>query len=488
MLFNSYVFIILFLPIVWCIYFLLNRFRFYKLAQAALIVASFVFYGYQDYKLCWLLFATIVGNYTLHLVLINLEKSMIKKIVLLFGVFLNLSLLFYFKYLNFAWETICKLTGQDFVMQNIVLPLGISFFTFQQISMLVDSSKPGMVKYGVIDYALFVSFFPQLVAGPIVLHQEMIPQFHDEQKRKIHFGNLTTGLEYFIFGFAKKVLVADSFARVCDWGYGNVAQLNAYSTVLTILAYTLQVYFDFSGYCDMAKGLGKLFNIEIPINFYSPYKALNIAEFWKRWHITLTRFLTQYLYIPLGGNRKGKYRTYINTMVVFCLSGLWHGADWTFMMWGMLHGAMQVLYRIGKNTFDKLPKWIQWASTYMFVNIAWVFFRAEFSKQPFYLLQRLFVGGGGLCVDILLTEFCSGFSGLVLLERMISGEALAVVQQIWILVWFGLWIFVCVKMPSSHEIVEKKKRTMPYFFALGMLFVWAFSWLSQVSKFIYFNF
>lgn len=487
MLFNSYVFVLAFLPLAWSIYFLLNRFRLYKWAHASLIVASFVFYGWQDWRLCILLLATIVVNYAFHLILIRLPAGVWKKLVLVSGIFVNLSLLFYFKYWNFAFETLYTLLGRGYVLKNIVLPLGISFYTFQQISMLVDSSKPDMKRYDFLDYALFVSFFPQLIAGPIVLHQEMIPQFHDLEKKKINYGNITAGIEYFILGFAKKVLVADYFARICDAGYEHLEQLNVYSAVLTILAFTLQIYFDFSGYCDMAKGLGKLFNIDITINFNSPYKALTITEFWKRWHMTLTRFLTQYLYVPLGGNRKGKWRTYANIMIVFSISGLWHGADWSFIIWGVMHGVMQVLCRMGKDTIAKIPKWIQWSLTFILINIAWVFFRADYTRQPILLFSRLFTGGGGWCQDALLTEACDTTMAVVLLEKIFVSGA-AVIRQLWVAAVFVFWTWVCAKMPSTHEIVERKNRSSRYFVALGIIFVWAFLCLSQVSKFIYFNF
>lgn len=488
MLFNSYVFILLFLPITWCAYFLLNRFHLYKPAQTALIIASFIFYGYQDEKLCLLLLFTIVINYCLHIYLTGNNPAVMKKVVLAAGVCSNLFLLYYYKYLNFSIEIANNLFSTDFAFRDIIMPLGISFFTFQQISMLVDSSKPDMKRYGLLDYALFVSFFPQLIAGPIVLHQEIIPQFQEEEKKKINYSNMVSGLEYFILGLAKKVLVADAFARICDAGYENLATLNTYSAILTILAFTLQIYFDFSGYCDMAKGLGKLFNIEIPINFDSPYKAITIADFWKRWHKTLTRFLTQYLYIPLGGNRKGKWRTYRNVMIVFTLSGLWHGADWTYIIWGVLHGLMQVLYRMGKSFFDKLPKWLLWTATFVFVNLAWVFFRADYSKQPFYLMLQLIQGGSGWCQDAMVAALCENTVGMALLESFVSPAVLAGVQQLWVVIWFLLWTVVCVKLPSSHEMVEKKNRSTGYFLFLAVLFVWSFFWLSQVSKFIYFNF
>lgn len=488
MLFNSYVFIVVFLPIVWCIYFLLNKCRCYKFAHVALIVSSFVFYGYQTPKLCILLAGTILINYVYHCILTQMNAGGVKKLVLFTGIIVNLSLIFYFKYFNFFLENVNRLVANDFALRNIVLPLGISFFTFQQISMLVDSSKPDMERYSFVEYALFVSYFPQLIAGPIVLHQEMIPQFRDEAKKKINFENLIAGVEYFVFGFAKKVLVADSFARICDAGYDNIATLNAYSTILTILAFTLQIYFDFSGYCDMALGLGKMFNFELPINFNSPYKAVSIVDFWKRWHMTLTRFLTTYLYIPLGGNRKGVLRTYLNVLIVFSISGLWHGAAWTFVLWGVMHGIVQVLHRVGKRFLDKFPKWFMWAGTFAFVNVAWVFFRAEYMSQAFQLLMRVLVGGDGWCNEALLAVSSDNSIGIAFIGGFLSPAMLEVARQVGVFLWFAIWTLVCVVAPSSHEIIAKKIRTNKYFVMLGLLFAWTFIWLPQISKFIYFNF
>lgn len=488
MLFNSYVFILLFMPLTWGLYFSLNHFGRYRLAAISLVMASFVFYGYQEWRLCFLLLATIVINYAFHRILTRMSGTALKKVVLWLGIIANLSLLFYFKYWNFAFETLYAVLGKGYVAKNIILPLGISFFTFQQISMLVDSSKEGMKVYRFWDYALFVSFFPQLIAGPIVLHQEMIPQFADLEKRRINYKNLTEGLEYFILGFAKKVLLADYFARICDAGYGKLSGLNTYSTILIMLAFTLQIYFDFSGYCDMAKGIGKVFNIDIPINFNSPYKALTIAEFWKRWHITLTRFLTQYLYIPLGGSRKGIKRTYLNILIVFFLSGIWHGADWTFIVWGVIHGVLQVMCRMGKDVIEKIPKWLQWSMTFTLVNIAWVFFRADYTKQPLLVFERLLAGGAGWCDEALLSAACDNTIVHALLSRLIVAEVLVIAKQVWIVFVFMFGVGVCVKAPSSHKIVNGARKEGPYFMYLGLIFLLSFICLSQISKFIYFNF
>lgn len=490
MLFNSYIFLLAFLPIVWCIYFGLNKYRLYRSAQAALILASFIFYGYQDWWLCLLLTASILINYILHCMLVAAGEygASMRRVVLAAGLAVNFSLLLYFKYLNFTLENLNFLLGKDFPLQNIILPLGISFYTFQQVSFLVDSYRGEMGRYRLLDYGLFVSFFPQLVAGPIVRHQEMIPQFGDPEKKKIQYANMTSGMEYLIFGLAKKVLLADTFARLADAGFGGIRQLNALSAVAVMLAYTLEIYFDFSGYCDMAIGLGKLFNIDIPINFQSPYKALNISDFWKRWHITLTRFLTSYLYIPLGGNRKGKWRTCLNVMVVFTLSGLWHGADWTFVLWGALHGSAMVLYRLNRERADRMPKWLQWAVTFAFVNFAWVFFRGETLLQPLKLFYMMFFGGGGGFTEELVGALCSKSGVYVVAGRFLHGGLQTALGQMTVLGWLGGGVLMCRLLPSTHELVRKHYRRDGYYLILSILLVWVVIRLADVSKFIYFNF
>ena len=488
MLFNSYVFLA-FLPIVWAGYFLLNRFGLFRLAQGMLIAASFWFYGYENYRLCILLMLTISFNYLLHLGLTGRGRSpMMKKGMLAAGILFNLVLLYYFKYVDFTLENVNRLFGANIALKNIVLPLGISFYTFQQVSFIVDSYYGKMKKCRFLDYSLFVSFFPQLVAGPIVLHQEMIPQFNDPEKRRINYENMIQGAEYFFMGFAKKILVADSFARICDAGYANLGQLSSVSAVLAILAFTLEIYFDFSGYCDMALGLGRFFNIIIPINFDSPYKAVTIADFWRRWHKTLTRFLTTYLYIPMGGNRKGMWRTCVNIMIVFTVSGFWHGAAWTFVLWGMFHGIAMVIYRVGKKGIDRLPKWILWGSTFLFVNITWVFFRAEFFRQPWRMLKRVISGGAGAIHENMVSALCERTIWKLTLERLVTAPVLQTICQAAVAAWFVFWVWVCVKLPSSHELVGRKMRTTGWFVFLSLLFTLSFIRLTQVSKFIYFNF
>ena len=391
MLFNSYIFLLFFLPFTWCIYYILNHFKCYRFAQGALVAASFVFYGYEDYHLCFILLGTILVNYLFHyLFLEKIKSSWLRKGLLITGICANFGLLFYFKYFNFLLENLNRFAGGDFTMKNIVMPLGISFFTFQQVSFVVDSYKWEVERVDFLDYALFVSFFPQLVAGPIVLHGEMIPQFRDTSKKKIQFDSLIAGLEYLIIGFAKKVLIADQFARICDAGYAALAELNSISAVLTMLAFTLQIYFDFSGYCDMAIGLGKLFNIEIPLNFDSPYRSFTIAEFWKRWHMTLTRFLTTYLYIPLGGNRKGTARTIFNLFIVWFMTGLWHGINWNFLVWGLGLWLIIVLEKCVYRKFLERHRFIGHLYVIAIIPVMWFVFAMTDWNDFLTYLSRLF--------------------------------------------------------------------------------------------------
>ncbi len=489
MLFNSYVFLLAFLPVVWLLYFGLNKGKWFQAAKISLILASFVFYGYQNWKLCLLLLASIMVNYLVHLALSREEvKETVRKGIMVSAVIINFAILFYFKYLDFTIVNLNFLFRSDFALKHIALPLGISFYTFQQVSFVVDSYKKEMGRYHFVDYAIFVSFFPQLVAGPIVLHSEMIPQFADREKKKINYHNMVTGLEYLIWGLAKKVLLADTFGRMCDAGFESIRGLNSLSAVAVMLAYTLEIYFDFSGYCDMAIGIGKLFNIDIPINFHSPYKACNISQFWKKWHITLTRFLTTYLYIPLGGNRKGLRRTCLNTMIVFTLSGLWHGANWTFVVWGVMHGIMMTLYRLKKEKVDAMPKWLGWILTFGFVNVAWLFFRADDLLQPFKVMYMMVLGGAGGFIEGMVNAVCEKNMLLVFLGNYLSGSVMDMLSQIMTAVWLAGSVLVCAKFPSTHEIIGRKCRKNRYFLWLMILLVWSVSKLSQVSKFIYFNF
>lgn len=335
MLFNSYIFVFLYLPLVLLGYYIINYFKQYKISNVFLVIMSLVFYGYFNHSYLLIICGSISINFLISKILQwNSPKVYIKKTVLVFGIFVNVAIIFYFKYYDFFLNNINMLFGKAFELKNNILPLGISFFTFQQISYLIDSYRGETGNYTFDEYAIFVSFFPQLIAGPIVLHNEVIPQFRSKKNRYIIPENFSKGMYLFSLGMFKKVLLADTFGKAATYGFGTIETLSSIEAWIVAWSYTFQLYFDFSGYCDMAIGIGYMFNIILPQNFNSPYKSTSITEFWSRWHMSLTRFLKTYIYIPLGGNRKGKIRTYINILIVYLVSGIWHGANWTFLMWG----------------------------------------------------------------------------------------------------------------------------------------------------------
>ena len=393
MIFSSWEFIFIFLPICFLGYFYLIENQHINGGKVWLILCSLFFYGYWKVDYLLIILFSIIINFSLGTYLsrklVN-QKRINRKIWLIFGIFFNIFLLGYFKYLNFIVENIEKFTLLKFELPEIILPLAISFFTFQQIAYLVDSYKRTTIKYEFLNYILFVTFFPQLIAGPIVHHKEMISQFDSKKNLIPQEKNLTIGLFLFSIGFFKKLAIADVFAIWADKGFLASLNLNMYEAWITSLSYTFQLYFDFSGYCDMAMGLAYLFNIKLPLNFNSPYKAFDIQDFWRRWHITLGRFLRDYIYIPLGGNRSKEIGTYFNIFITFIIGGIWHGASWMFMIWGLLHGLSLVIFRFWKKIGGKLFKPIAWFITFFFIQISWIFFRSENIKVAQNILKAMF--------------------------------------------------------------------------------------------------
>lgn len=344
------------------------------MAQYFLLAMSLWFYAYTNIRFLSFILLSICFNYGIY---IGMGKYKQRKILLVTALVFNLGILFYFKYYNFFIDSTNMIFKTNLSIRSILLPLGISFMTFQQIAFVVDAYHDKIEKCSLREYALFIAFFPHVLSGPILTYDDFIPLLRDERRRRVDWDRLAAGIYMFTLGLGKKVLVADAFMKAVDYGYGNITEMNTTSAIFISLAYTMQIYFDFSGYCDMAVGISRMLNLNLPTNFHSPYKAKTIIEFWDRWHITLTNFFTKYLYIPLGGNRKGKLRTCMNTMVVFICSGFWHGASWTFVLWGFLHGAFLVLTKRFKRVIDKVPGIINWAFTMLFVNATWILFRSE---------------------------------------------------------------------------------------------------------------
>lgn len=390
MLFNSFVFIFVFLPLTLIGYFTLNHFKKYDLAKVLLIIASLYFYAFFNWSYLPIIASSIIINYLIGSYL-QIKGASCRKAMLALGVTFNIGLLGYFKYTDFFIENLNALFATNFLLKNILLPLGISFFTFQQTAFVVDCYRGKGTLPGFLDYCNFVTFFPQLIAGPIVLSEEMLPQFASEDNRKVKYNNMTDGLFIFSLGLVKKVFIADSIAIFCNTGFDlPVEHFTMGEAWLISISYTMQLYFDFSGYCDMAIGIGRMFNINLPLNFSAPYRAVNFQDFWRRWHITLNRFLTQYVYIPLGGSRAKERRVLLNIFLVFLLSGIWHGAGWTFIIWGICHGFGVMICRTWKRTGRRIPSWLGMFITFFFINILWVIFRADTIGRAWLIIRSMF--------------------------------------------------------------------------------------------------
>jgi len=400
LLFNSFEFIFLFLPVTTLLYFSIARLANAEAAIGVLVAASLLFYGYWNPPYLLLILFSIGFNYLWGRLLIG-RQGAAGKTLLIVGVACNLSLLGYFKYANFFVDNLNLVLGTDWNLQRIFLPLAISFFTFQQISYLVDAWQGKTREYSFLHYSLFVSFFPQLIAGPIVHHREMLPQFGERRNARPHWENFAVGISIFSIGLFKKTVIADSLSQFVGPVFDDpnaLADLELFTAWGSTLAYTFQLYFDFSGYSDMAVGCARLFGIRLPVNFFSPYKAANIIDFWRRWHITLSRFLRDYLYISLGGNRKGPARRYVNLFLTMLLGGLWHGAGWTFVIWGALHGAYLIVnhawaylaaaagLRLGGH---RLYRGAAWLLTFLAVTLSWVYFRAPSVEHAHRILGAL---------------------------------------------------------------------------------------------------
>lgn len=405
MLFDSYIFIFYFLPATLIGYFLCMRYKKFNSAIVWLVCASLFFYAWWNPKYLALLLLSIVVNYGIGRVLWTRAKTQKPNDKLLFfGILFNLLIIGYFKYTYFLITNINDIFSAGISFEPLILPLGISFFTFQKIAFLLDASRGEIKEYRFLDYCLFVTFFPQLIAGPIVQHKQIIPQLADPSRLKITSQTLSVGLTLFFIGLVKKIGLADNVAVYANAVFdaaGRGLNLSFWESWCGAFAYTLQLYFDFSGYSDMAIGLAYLFGITLPINFFSPYKAKSIIEFWRRWHITLSNFLKNYLYIALGGNRKGENRRYINLLLTMLLGGLWHGANWTFILWGALHGLYLIINHLWRKIFGTIEE--EFSSfkrllysrlchviTFFAVVVAWVPFRATNLHTAKSMLHSMF--------------------------------------------------------------------------------------------------
>lgn len=512
MLFNSHVFIFGFLPIVFFGFYGIARYS-HSLAALWLTAASLFFYGWWDVRFVGLLLGSVVFNYGAGYLIGHrfLNKP---KLLLTCAIISNLILLGYFKYANFFIENLNHLVGTALMTSEFILPLGISFFTFTQIAFLVDTYQGKVKEYNFIHYTLFVTYFPHLIAGPVLHHKEMMPQFAKPSTYHFSYENVLVGLTIFFIGLFKKVVAADGIAKYV----GPVFAAHTSGIELTFLdawggalCYTLQLYFDFSGYSDMAIGLSRLFGVTLPLNFHSPYKSVNIIDFWRRWHMTLSHFLRDYLYIPLGGNRKGNVRRYLNLLITMLLGGLWHGAGWTYVIWGGLHGCYLVINHgwqlLHKHFWHRPPsKLLQAISvliTFLAVVVAWVVFRAENISSAMAILKAMAGMNGFILPDSWLpkwgpfgqwlTQQGVHFSNT---EALIKGGAINWILVSMLIVWIA---------PNSQQMMANFKPALNIpkdSAATRLLWQPNYAWLtasvvcavfsilsiSELSEFIYFQF
>lgn len=488
MLFNSYGFLLVFLPITLCVYFILNKYTGFKNGKFFLLIASFLFYGYWKPVYVFLLLFTILFNFIIGRQLSVNKTSLSRKGLLTLGVTVDVLLLGYYKYCNFFIENANQALNKGFRVQDIILPLGISFITFQTIAFLVDCYRAKTSEINLVNYSLFVSFFPQLIAGPIVHHAEMLPQFKKHDNRYVNYEHVLKGGLLVMLGIVKKVIIADTFAVWANNGFDVATTLTFAEAWMTSLSYTFQLYYDFSGYCDMAVGLGLMFNIKIPFNFNSPYKTTSIADFWRRWHITLSRFLRDYIYIPLGGSKVKFGRELYNLLIVFIIGGLWHGAAWTFVFWGFLHGMAIITERVFLKTKIKIPKLLSWLLTFGFVNAAWVFFRATTWQDATKVLKGM-VGLNGIVlpeslqkIAVLSTSSIISFGqwNTALLEKPYYSNR--------IILYLVLFFVLAVCFKNSQQLLLQSKLRLMNVVWIFATFMFALVLLGDNPQFLYFNF
>jgi D-alanyl-lipoteichoic acid acyltransferase DltB (MBOAT superfamily) len=512
MLFNSYVFIFAFFPIVFFGFFQIGKTS-HALASLWLAAASLFFYGWWDIRYVALLLTSIAFNYAAGYVIghrvargrsgfIPTDFVSQSKILLASAIAVNLILLSYFKYANFFVTNLNHLSGTSLSLGEIILPLGISFFTFTQIAFLVDTYQGKVKEFNFVHYTLFVTYFPHLIAGPVLHHKEMMPQFAQRNVCKINWDNVAVGLSIFVLGLAKKVLIADSLAEFATPIFSAVAaggQPMLFEAWIGALAYTLQLYFDFSAYSDMAIGISLMFNVRLPMNFNSPYKATNIIDFWRRWHMTLSRFLRDYLYIPLGGSRHGKFRRYLNLFITMLLGGLWHGAGWTFVVWGALHGFYLMVnhawrgfkQKMGWGEGGRLAKLGAGALTFLAVVVGWVFFRADSFTSAMVMLHGMAGMNGVLehwapirdalkivILCLLLVFIFPNVNEIFSKYQATCDVLINISNKVGKLDLLRRWV--------CHLLQWKTSRYVAWI--IGFIFSYSVSELTRVSEFLYFQF
>ncbi len=493
MLFNSYEFIFLYLPLAFFVFLGLANYFGRPAAISWLVLVSFFFYGWWDWRYVPLLFASICFNYWIGG---QIRQGFGPKYWLMFGISVNLSLLGYFKYAGFFLSTVNVLAGSAmFDVPHIILPLGISFFTFTQTAYLLNvyeggANLCGEEQNGFLEYCEFVTIFPHLIAGPIIDHRKMIPQFTAISNYVLDFKNVSVGLMLFSIGLFKKVVIADSLSPWVGDLFYRADTLSFFEAWLAAIGYTFQLYFDFSGYSEMAIGLGRIFNLEFPMNFNSPYQAQSIVDFWRRWHMTLGLWVKEYLYIPMGGNRQGEWLKMRNLFLCMLLIGFWHGAGWTFIFWGILHGILLVINHQWRRLHIALPDIVNWGITFLCVMVCWIFFRAENFHDALAILKamvdvnHIVLPAGGRIENIFVS--CGVLQNLgVEFLPMKSVQGVSLTKFMGMICVLG-FLLVKMKNPLMWNL-EPSFKWMTIVVIMFYSSIW-FMFRSGASEFLYFQF
>lgn len=488
MLFNSYIFILIFLPICFIGYFYLASHYSKDFTKPWLIACSLFFYGWWNKFFIPILVISMVMNFVIsRLIIDNKYNFWSKKTYLIIGLIFNIALLSYFKYADFFLENINALFGTGQPLLNLVLPLAISFYTIQQIAYLVDCYEGLANEKSFANYCLFVIFFPQLIAGPIIHHKDILPQFADQARRLKNNHNISLGIFVFSVGLFKKVVIADTFEQWATPGFDIANSLNFFEAWFTSLSFTFQIYYDFSGYCDMALGLALLFNINLPINFNNPYKSTGMIEFWKRWHITLTSFITTYIYTPLlrSFNKPTFTLAMCSTMISFLIAGLWHGASWMFILFGTLNGLGIVINHVWQKKIKlKINSLLAWVITFNYVNLTMIIFRSNDIDTVIKILNGMF----GF-ENFTLPYFLHNYIGFLETHGVTFGSWLVNISGS---AWSAIWVFsalTLIHLPTKLTNPVNHFKENFYFLVIGIFFLTAgLLSINKNSVFLYFNF
>ena len=523
MLFNSFEFLFLFLPITLRTFYVLGRWS-PPVAIGWLALASVFFYGWWSPVYITLLLLSIIFNYCCGVLMSKLRQTSLAYLIFIFAISVNIIVLAFFKYIDLLFSSINSTIGTTIPALGIELPIGISFFTFTQIAFLVDTYRRVAKEYNIVHYLLFVSYFPHLIAGPVLHHKQMMPQFSQNDTFTLRLDNISVGLAFLVIGLSKKILIADQFSPFASGMFDGVAKNGVaphlFLSWAGVLAYTFQIYFDFSGYSDMAIAISRLFGVKLPLNFNSPYKAMNIIDFWRRWHMSLSKFLRDYLYFALGGNRKGVFRRYVNLFITMLLGGLWHGASWTFLAWGGLHGFYLIInhawnafceeLKLRGNKSYLLWNTASWLLTFISVMVAWVFFRAADFTVAQNVLKGM-IGLNGVWMPASLKGALGHYGDLAASYGVVFNNHLLAFRQddlstsVGDLVRFlalALAGFALLACPNSQQIMNRYRPALEEIsssfatvklgpvtgFAAGVLFLLCLANLNHRSEFLYFQF